>query len=140
MERVTATFTLIDGTQAHEVKVRVEGRSVRLSPETVRRVLGWSLEPEGLCRGDTCVAVRDRKALVRSDGLDLEALARVLDRPLALDPEERAAALGIPASERAAALASLEAPDFTLPDLQGRLHSLSDHRGKKVLLVAYASW
>ena len=48
--------------------------------------------------------------------------------------------LGNAASDRAAALASLEAPDFTLPDLDGRLHSLSEHRGKKVLLIAYASW
>ena len=32
------------------------------------------------------------------------------------------------------------APDFTLPDLEGRLHSLSEHRGKKVLLVTWASW
>ena len=45
------------------------------------------------------------------------------------------------------AIASLEAAgasgisvDFTLPDLAGRPHRLSDHRGKKVLLVAYASW
>jgi peroxiredoxin len=37
-------------------------------------------------------------------------------------------------------LASLDAPDFTLPDLDGHLHSLAGHRGKKVLLVAYASW
>jgi peroxiredoxin len=27
-----------------------------------------------------------------------------------------------------------------LPDLSGRMHALSDFRGKKVLLVAYASW
>ena len=33
-----------------------------------------------------------------------------------------------------------EAPEFTLPDLEGRLHSLSDHRGVKVFLVAYGSW
>ena len=32
------------------------------------------------------------------------------------------------------------APDFTLPDLAGQIHTLSDYRGKKVLLVAYASW
>ena len=32
------------------------------------------------------------------------------------------------------------APDFTLPDLAGHMHSLSDYRGKKVLLIAYASW
>ncbi|MCH7868912.1 MAG: redoxin domain-containing protein [Myxococcales bacterium] len=37
-------------------------------------------------------------------------------------------------------LAGLAAPDFSLPDLEGTLHSLSDHRGKKVLLIAYASW
>ena len=74
------------------------------------------------------------------DGIDLEELARVLGRPLALDTEERTAALGVPATDRSASLVTLEAPDFTLPDLHGRMHSLSDHRGKKVLLIAYASW
>jgi len=48
--------------------------------------------------------------------------------------------LGAPAADRAARLASLEAPDFSLPDLSGRLHSLSDQRGKKTLLIAWASW
>jgi hypothetical protein len=48
--------------------------------------------------------------------------------------------LGESAQQRAAALASLEAPDFTLPDVNGRMHRLSDYRGKKVLLVTWASW
>ena len=61
-------------------------------------------------------------------------------RPVSVDLEARAAYLGTPASERARQLASLVAPDFTLPDLQGRLHSLADHRGAKVFLVAYGSW
>ena len=30
--------------------------------------------------------------------------------------------------------------DVGLPDLDGRPHRLSDHRGKKVLLVTWASW
>ena len=76
---------------------------------------------------------------------EVEGTARVRraeasGRPVALDVDERAAYLGVSASSRAKTLASLEAPDFTLPDLDGRLHSLSQHRGKKVLLVAYASW
>jgi hypothetical protein len=66
--------------------------------------------------------------------------AEASGRPVAIDRDERAAYLGVSAAERAKALASLEAPDFTLPDLDGRLHSLSQHRGKKVLLIAYASW
>jgi peroxiredoxin len=48
--------------------------------------------------------------------------------------------LGVGAAARSDALRSLEAPDFTLPDLEGRRHSLSDQRGKKVLLVTWASW
>ncbi len=48
--------------------------------------------------------------------------------------------LGVGAAARSRALQSLVAPDFTLPDLDGRLHALSDHRGKKVLLVTWASW
>ena len=71
-------------------------------------------------------------------GIDLAGFAALLGRPLALDVEERAAALGTGAADRNAQLESLEAPDFTLPDLDGRPHSLSEHRGKKVLLIAYA--
>jgi hypothetical protein len=72
--------------------------------------------------------------------MDLAKRAEAAGRPVALDSTERAAFLGVTAADRARALSSLEAPDFTLPDLDGRLHSLSDHRGKKVLLVTWASW
>jgi peroxiredoxin len=37
-------------------------------------------------------------------------------------------------------LSSLQAPDFKLPDINGKPHSLSDFRGKKVFLVTWASW
>ena len=74
------------------------------------------------------------------EGLERAQQAEAAGRAVAVDREERAAYLGVPAAQRAAALASLQAPDFTLPDLSGRPHSLSAQRGKKVLLVAYASW
>jgi AhpC/TSA family len=74
------------------------------------------------------------------EGVHLVERGEAAGRPVALDRDERAAYLGVSARERAARLASLEAPDFTLPDADGRLSSLSDHRGKKVFLVAYASW
>jgi hypothetical protein len=37
-------------------------------------------------------------------------------------------------------LASLTAPEFTLPDMAGAMHSLAEFRGKKILLVTWASW
>jgi hypothetical protein len=142
-------FTLIDGagpeshagrTRPVETAARIDGERVLLPAASVREAFGFELKPEGLCRGELCVPVRDRAALVDGDAIDLAALARVLGRPLACDVAERTAVLGVSADERARRLASLEAPDFTLPDLTGKQHSLSQHRGKKVLLIAYASW
>ena len=78
--------------------------------------------------------------VAQAAGVARATRAQEAGRPVAIDLPERAAYLGVAAAERAAALASLEAPDFTLPDLDGRPHALSAHRGKKVLLVAYASW
>ncbi len=43
-------------------------------------------------------------------------------------------------SDQRQGLASLRAPNFTLPDMDGKVHSLADFRGKKVLLVTWASW
>ena len=135
-----AEFTLIDGDRVVIVPATIAGESVRIAPESLRAATGWELKAEGLCKDDACVPVRDRAALADASGVDLAAFARALDRPLALDVAERAAALGISAAERSARMATLEAPDFELADLAGRRHRLSHHRGKKVLLIAYASW
>ena len=91
---------------------------------------------------DRFTLIDDRRVAVLGarEGLERAQQAEAAGRPVAVDREERAAYLGVSAAERAAALASLQAPDFTLPDLSGRPHSLSAERGKKVLLVAYASW
>jgi hypothetical protein len=134
------SFTLLDETRPLTVDATVGPDGVRLAPDVVRNALGWELMPQGLCRGDVCVTVPPGNALVRADGVDLGTLASLLGRPLALDVDERAACLGAAASERARRLESLEAPDFTLPDVDGRPHTLSGFRGKKVLLVAWASW
>jgi len=74
------------------------------------------------------------------EGVELAKRAQAMGRPVAVARDERVAYLGVSARERAKVLASLEAPDFTLPDLDGRVHTLSQHRGTKVLLVAYGSW
>jgi hypothetical protein len=134
---VPESFTLIDADRVVTVDATIAGDLVYLSPDVLRDATGWELKPEGLCQGDVCVPVRD---LADARGVALAAFARALDRPLALDGAERAAALGTSAAERGARMATGEAPDFELPDLHGRRHRLSHHRGKKALLIAYASW
>jgi hypothetical protein len=137
-------FTLIDSDrpdiEPRAVPAAIDGSRVLLTGDGVRDALGWEARLEGLCRDAMCVPMPGGAPTFDPNAIDLGALAGALGRPLALDASERAACLGVRAEERAQALASLEAPDFTLPDLDGCRHSLSDHRGKKVLLVAYASW
>lgn len=137
---MTEGLTLLDDGERHELEATFNDGRVRLAAADLERALGWQLKPEGLCRQGVCIPVRERGRLESAEGVDLEALAAALGRPLALDVEERAAALGTPLQERAGLLEDLMAPDFRLPDLQGRMHSLSEHRGSKVLLIAYASW
>ncbi len=132
------TLTLLHDGCVDEISVADLARPT-ISPEQVESLLGWELKPEGLCQGYICIPV-DQDDLVCEDGLDLRVLADALQRPLVTEEKHAVASLGASHHDRAEALDSLDAPDFTLPDLAGNLHSLSDERGKKVLLVAYASW
>jgi hypothetical protein len=121
---------------------QVEGERLWLPEGDLEWATGWSLRAEGLCRGDVCVPVAPgrRSELVRADQVDLAALWRHLDKPVLHSADADVWVLGESASDRRVPLDALEAPDFTLPDSAGRPHSLSDHRGKKVLLVSWASW
>jgi hypothetical protein len=112
--------------------------SVLIDPADLPGAIGWTLEPEGLCRGDVCVPVRDRDALFSGDRLDLGRVAEALDRPFLVD--EGVAVVGEPRLTRRLATDGLRAPVFTLPDLAGERHSLEEWHGRKKLLVAFASW
>ena len=103
---------------------------------------GWVAKPAGLCKGEVCVplpAGRERE-FVDGSRINLAALWRHLGQPAVRSERGHVWVLSESARERKAALSSLEAPDFTLPDPAGRMHRLSDYRGKKVFLVTWASW
>jgi len=137
---VTEMFTLIDQGRTHDVAARVEGGRVLLSAEALRDALGWELHEGTLCNDAMCVPLPAGSRLGDDGVFDLAEVAATLGRPLALDVDAGAAFLGVSAGERAQTLGSLMAPDFTLPDLAGRSHTLSSFRGKKVFMVAWASW
>src|SRR5262249_13959153 len=123
------TFTIIDDGRTTAVDALVAGERVRLSAAALPAALGWGLKPGGLGKDSQCV-VLGRTDLRTDDGIDLAGVATALSRPVAIDTAERVAYLGASADARGAQLAALDAPDFTLPDLSGRLHSLSEQRGR----------
>jgi len=100
---------------------------------------GWTLEPEGACRGDVCIPLRDDVFV--GDGLqvDVAAVARLMQLPLVTDDEHGVSALG-PWAGTGHALVSAEAPELVLPELDGSEFRLSSLRGQKVLILSWAPY
>lgn len=97
---------------------------------------GWEAKPEGLCRGPLCVPA---PGAIQPDGLvDLDVVAERLRMPLVHDDAHGLWALGPSSGGRA--LTTAEAPELQLPDADGNPFNLSALHGRKVLLVAWASW
>lgn len=111
--------------------------STTTDPATFEAATGWAIKPEGACRAEVCVPLPDD---IRSDaGLDVEALADRLGMPVLRDDDHGVMSLG-PSTVTGHALETAAAPELELPDADGNVFRLSSLHGKKVLLVAWASW
>lgn len=109
----------------------------RLDPRRFAARTGWDPKPEGLCRGEVCVPA---PGSLRDDGsLDVEVVAARLGMPLVHDEEHAVWALG-PATVTGRALSTATAADPELIDRDGKPFRLSSLHGRKVLLVAWASY
>jgi peroxiredoxin len=132
------SWTLITHEGATTTLLNEENDALWLSANRLRDVLGWEVKDGALCREDRCVGVGAE--MVRPDSVELNAVARLLHMPLVAAAAHRMAALADAPEDRAAVLLDGAAPDFELPDMSGQTHRLSDYRGRKVLLVTWASW
>jgi hypothetical protein len=143
MRSETIMVTILTESGEHAVAgAEASGEALWCPAQDAEAATGWDAKPEGLCRGSTCVPLpvgRERE-FIRDGRVNLAALWRHLGQPVLHSDRGDVWILARSAGERTAALASLVAPDFALPDAEGRVHRLSDYRGKKVLLVTWASW
>lgn len=110
------------------------------------RATRFVVKPQGICRDELCFPIPKGKkdSFVSKKGsetwFNLSEFARLVKQPVARDEKNGVWYFGKRGDERGTYLTSLEAPNFTLPDMAGHSHSLSDYRGKKVLLITWASW
>jgi hypothetical protein len=129
---------------AQNIEAASEGPNLWIDGAEFKRATGWELKPEGVCKGEVCVPLPAGSAsgFSRDDGkrLNLAELAKLLEQPALRNTNHDVWFFGEPSVTRRQTITSVEAPDFELPDLDGNLHRLSDYRGKKVLLSAWASW
>lgn len=135
------TIVLTDAGATDIAAATASGDDLWLARSDVDRATGWTMKPEGLCRGEVCVPVpQTADTYVKNDKINVAAFWRLLGRPVLHDSAGATWMLGAAATDRARALQSLTAPDFRLPDCDGKHHSLSDYRDKRVLLTTWSSW
>ncbi len=128
---LTTDVHLVNGT------VTESGATIELAD--LERVTGFVLKDVGLCSGPTCIPLMGR-TVATGGVVDLVALAAVLGRTLVLDAATEMVAMSDDAQLRSQVLNDKVAPAVVLPDLDGTLHALSDSRGRKTLLVTFATW
>lgn len=142
----TRRVVVFDGV-ATEVTVSAEAsKDLWITMKDLTRATKFVVKPQGVCRDQLCFPIpKGRKSeFISKRGaaiwFNLSEFARLLKQPVAIDEKNGVWYFGARPDDQNAYIGSLEAPNFTLPDMNGRMHSLSDFRGKKVLLVTWASW
>lgn len=117
-----------------------------VTPDDLTRINGFVLKPEGACLAELCIPVRqdeDNALVVTREGqkwFNVTALAGKLQQAYVSDNDSGVWSFGEIPISRKPFLESAIAPDFALKDRNGKTVRLSDYRGKKVLIITWASW
>ncbi len=106
--------------------------------DDVSRVNGFTVEPDGACRGDLCVPLHGDAT--RGNLFNLTAFAAAIGQVVVAEPETGVWSFGEVPAPGGGLSQSRIAPDFKVPNRVGRPIHLSDFRGRKVLLLSWASW
>jgi hypothetical protein len=101
------------------------------------RINGFEVKPQGACRADICIPIP--KPMLRGGYFDLTAFAKKIGQPVVADAGARVWSFG-EMQALGGGLTSRVAPDVVVPDRAGRPVHLSRFRGKKMLVVTWASW
>lgn len=104
---------------------------------------GLELKPEGVCFDDTCVSLSKQESLYvkQIENLfNITAFSHLMGYSIVHNKKHDLWVVGEGGTTHRGNRNSLKAPDFTLPDLNGKQHSLSAYLGHKILLVSWASW
>jgi hypothetical protein len=137
---------IFDGVVTKVGKDAEVSKDLWLTLADLTRATRFTLKPEGVCRDELCFPIpkgRNKEFVVqRGDVIwfNLSEFGRLLKQPTAHDTKHGVWYFGPRPAVQNAHVESRLAPDFTLPNLKGKAQKLSDFRGKKVLLITWASW
>ena len=135
-----ATATVLYGDRSVSLdKIRADPKNASelwVRAADLPRINEFDVKPQGACRGDVCIPLA--KDLKSGEYFNLTGFARKLHQAYVND--SGVWSFGEIPVLRGGFYQSRIAPDFAVPNRQGRTVHLSDFRGKKVLVVTWASW
>ena len=140
------TTVIYDGAISSLSDAVSEPENLWVTLPDLTRTTRFVLKPQGACLDEFCVPIpkSHSAAFLRNDHnqklFNLAELARTLKQPAIHDESNAIWLFGSRPQSLMQAANTLEAPDFTLPDWKGTPRSLHDFRGKRVLLITWASW
>ena len=117
-------------------KVRTDSQDLWVRSKDLPRVNEFEVKPQGACRADVCIPLA--KNLKNGEWFNLTGFARKIGETYVA--EQNVWSFGEIPVLRGGFYNSRIAPDFAVPDRKGRVVHLSDFRGKKTLVVTWASW
>jgi peroxiredoxin len=138
-------WNVLYGSRATPIaEVAFEGDDLWIPVDSLAVATGFTRKPEGFCSSERCVPVPKDPSWIRDPNgsmrVGLIGFAHHVGQPIVVDQARRLVVVGTALADRPALLERGEAPDFALPDRTGKIVRLSDFRGKKVLLLTWASW
>src|ERR1700686_2427186 len=115
---------------------REDADQLWITSADLKRATRFEVKPQGVCRDELCFPLpksRQQEFVHKDTGhswFNLTAFAQLVHQPVAHDAALSTWYFGLRSDQRQG-LSSLEAPNFTLADMEGKIHSLTDFRGKK---------
>jgi len=102
------------------------------------RINAFEVTPQGACRADLCIPIT--QDMIRGEYFNLTAFAAAIAQPVVADAPSRVWSFGEMQALGGGLASSRIAPDFEVPDRLGRPVHLAGFRGKKALVITWASW
>jgi len=132
-----STTTVLYGDRAVPLqKIQPDPKDLWVRQADLPKINDFEVKPEGACRADLCIPLS--KDLLRGEWFNLTGFARKTGQ--AFLNESSVWSFGEIPVLRGAFYNSRIAPDFAVPDRRGKILHLNDFRGKKVLVITWASW
>lgn len=143
---MTKALTVLANDKTTKVNaLSLKDNNLWISANQLKAATGFELKKSGACYDplDICIPLFEDGFTVQKEGiqwLNVSKLATKLEQACISNDDQTVWSLGLLPAARKAMLDASMAPDFEIEDIHGEMVRLADLKGKKVLIVTWATW